>query len=374
MPGAQRSGSRLLELDGLRAVAVIGVILFHYLQRYAEHYPYGATILPPARFGWLGVDLFFIISGFAIALTLTRTRSPIDFVARRLARLVPAMLVCATISFLVIWTVDTPFTRAHRVGLAGFAPSLTFTDPWLWHWLLPDAAYIDGAYWSLFVEVRFYFWAALVYYALGHTRFLPVFLTGALAALALYVGLPESPAKMAAFLLFFPHDLPLFCVGMLAHAIHGGARGPLIAPAFLLFAGLSIASVRLDGLVPMLIVASFMLLFLALLFRPAWLRPLTHPALTMVGACSYSLYLIHQNVGVAIITLLPAGQSTLFYLLWLALIFAALLALALLIFRLVELPAQERMRAWLARRSAKSAAIPPVAQAAGAGISSEASP
>lgn len=361
--GSGRAGARLPELEGFRALAVLSVMAFHYLQRFADYYPYGGQLLPPARYGWLGVYLFFIISGFVIALTLYQTRSLVDFVLRRIARLLPAMLLCALLTFLLMRLIDTPFTLAHRPGPEAFLPSLSFTDPWLWQRLLPGVTYVDGAYWSLFVEVRFYFWAGLVYFLARRRLFLPVFMTGALAVSALYPVMPATPLKMVCHLLFFPEYLALFCTGMLAHALFSGTRHGAAIVGFVIFAGLSIWSVHADGAVTMLAMAGIVLLFVALICRRAWLAALTHPALTLIGACSYSLYLIHQYLGVALITLLPQGRSLPFYAAAVALIAGLVLALAFLIFRVVEQPVQMRARAWIARSSDRFRRAEPVPQA-----------
>ncbi len=350
-----RQRGRLPELDGFRALAVLAVVLFHFFQRFGSVYPYGDTLLPFARYGWLGVDLFFIISGFVIALTLERTATPFDFVVRRGARLVPAMLVCSVLIFMGLRIIDTPFARAQRVGIEGFVPSLTFTDPWLWQKLIPGVAYIDGAFWSLFVEVRFYFWAAVAYFLLGPARFLPVFLATSLAILGAYALMADNSFKVAALLLFFPDYLPLFCAGMLAHALFGGQRSAIMIAAFALFSLLSILLVRADGPVPMLLVALFILMFVLLVVHRKSLQLFALPQLGLVGACSYSLYLIHQNLGVALISLLPRGQSLVFYGFAVLGIFSLLLGIAVLVYRTVELPAQSLARRWLKNLSASRA-------------------
>lgn len=69
------TGRRLAEVDGLRAVAVLAVVLYHYFQAYPQYSPYGAALLPLAKYGDLGVELFFVISGFVITLSLTDRKS-----------------------------------------------------------------------------------------------------------------------------------------------------------------------------------------------------------------------------------------------------------------------------------------------------------
>ena len=95
-------GSRLAPLDGMRGLAILLVIVFHFFQRFPEYYPYGDEILPLASHGYLGVHLFFIISGFVIALTLSKKPTLLQFAVGRFVRLWPAMLVCSTLTFIFL--------------------------------------------------------------------------------------------------------------------------------------------------------------------------------------------------------------------------------------------------------------------------------
>ena len=92
---------RIASIDGLRTIAIFAVVAFHYCYRWGPPlnseslYPYGTALagLPGVRFGGCGVQLFFVISGFVIAMTLDRRKTPREFVVRRYARLAPAMLL-----------------------------------------------------------------------------------------------------------------------------------------------------------------------------------------------------------------------------------------------------------------------------------------
>lgn len=81
---------RLVEVDALRGVAALAVVLFHYTTRFTDLFQPG---VPPAVSfpgGHYGVNLFFIISGFVIFMTLEKTARPLDFVVSRFSRLFPA--------------------------------------------------------------------------------------------------------------------------------------------------------------------------------------------------------------------------------------------------------------------------------------------
>ena len=98
-PQAPKRSGRLYELDLLRFIAAFAVLLFHYSFRgYAkDHYtvmPY-LSIAPVTKYGYLGVSLFFLISGFVILMTAS-SGSTRHFVISRLVRLYPAFWVSCT--------------------------------------------------------------------------------------------------------------------------------------------------------------------------------------------------------------------------------------------------------------------------------------
>lgn len=152
-------------LDGLRGLAVAGVLLFH-----TDH----------LSGGFLGVDLFFVLSGFLITgliLREIRHRGGVDlrqFWARRIRRLFPALAVVLTVVGLAVWSLQ-------RIGRPAVDDDLvvsTLTDgPWVqlhlanWHLLAVDASYwatfdqqrVFGHLWSIAVEEQFYMvWPLLV--------------------------------------------------------------------------------------------------------------------------------------------------------------------------------------------------------------------
>ena len=139
------SGRHLSVVDGLRGVAILGVICFHYLYNaappgHANLYPFGYALnwLPIFKYGFLGVNLFFVISGFVIAMTLERCSGVLDFARRRFARLWPALLVCSILTYAVVSTVNSPFNQYKGHTFADFLPSLTLTPAAWWTWVNPN--------------------------------------------------------------------------------------------------------------------------------------------------------------------------------------------------------------------------------------------
>lgn len=141
---------RLQELDFLRFLAAIAVVIFHYAFRgYAKGdmstmpYPWLAE---PAKYGYLGVELFFMISGFVILMTASSNNLSVFFISR-VVRLCPAFWVCCTLTFLFTLAIGQPRFSA---DLYQYLINMAFLSEML------NVEPIDGVYWSLFVEIKFY--------------------------------------------------------------------------------------------------------------------------------------------------------------------------------------------------------------------------
>ncbi len=158
----EENAGRLAYLDGLRGVAILMVLLFHAYARWPDRLPFGHDLaVSPLAQGWAGVELFFIISGFVIFMTLERSHSLADFAARRWRRLFPAMLAATVL--IVVTAPLLPDRPQGPIGAAGVLPGLLFVDPKWWAVLRLDVVPIEGAFWSLFVEVQFYAVAGLAF-------------------------------------------------------------------------------------------------------------------------------------------------------------------------------------------------------------------
>jgi peptidoglycan/LPS O-acetylase OafA/YrhL len=160
--------NRINYLDGHRGIAIILVIMFHAYSRWPELIPYGNTYgnFPLFKYGYLGVDLFFMISGFVILMTLEKCNNAKEFIYKRWLRLFPAMLICSIITFCT-----SGFFSERPKGqpeLKDLIPGLAFIEPYLWQKItgIPFQN-IESSFWSLYVEFKFYVIAALLYFAIG---------------------------------------------------------------------------------------------------------------------------------------------------------------------------------------------------------------
>jgi len=147
------SHSRISELDGFRAVAVLMVLACHMLEGWPL--PASATAWMPRiiysgiSHGWLGVDIFFVLSGFLITGILLDDRAKPhyfrNFYARRALRILPLALLCIGIWYLAYGTRYAPF----------FALALMLSANMSFLFGLP-VPHGPGVMWSLAVEEHFY--------------------------------------------------------------------------------------------------------------------------------------------------------------------------------------------------------------------------
>lgn len=316
---------RLPELDALRGIAAMLVLLFHYSYQYPRLFPDQTGL--SFRWQWAenGIWLFFAISGFVICMTLARTQCWTDFVWARLSRLYPVYWAAMA---LTVVAVALSGETALDIPIADKIANLT-----MFHSLIGRAS-VDPVYWTLAVELAFYI------------CMLALFVTGLLARLEIVVAtwLALSALQMATGWLPFRIEqllvlryFPFFAIGIIFYRFHIGAltfrRLMLWQIVLALVAGIAGAEATLVAAV---IIATFWLML------EGRLSALSTPVLLWLGAVSYPLYLVHQNIGYVVIHQLGLRSVNVELA---ALIAAAVtLLLAHLLHQFVEDPAQRWLR------------------------------
>jgi peptidoglycan/LPS O-acetylase OafA/YrhL len=336
VPAVKLPANRLEELDALRGIAAFAVVVFHYLTYYDQvyHHPGGAPFQFP--FGKYGVQLFFMISGFVIFMTISKTRKSMDFVVSRFSRLYPAYwaaIVLTTIT-LLFW----PLSDQVALGPFALLVNMTMLETWT------NVPYVDGVYWTLSVELLFYVFMFTLFRA-GQLRHVLWFGCAWLALCAANAVLTHSSG-----------DLPFqwlrktvfgygnyFLAGIVFYKIKNGQSTRI---HHLILAACLATGWLIDwhsGWPATIFFAMFYL------FTYGKLGFIAVQPFVFLGAISYPLYLIHQVIGNIVLSRCYACHLGVPLALLTA--FTVALGLAAAVTYTVERPAMAWIRNWYKKRS-----------------------
>lgn len=281
---------RILDLDVLRGLAAAAVVLFHYTVRYGQLYSFNSPPAFHATYGFYGVELFFCISGFVIFMTLERTREPLDFVVSRVSRLWPAFLAAIVLTWSLVHIFGLPGRDAS--GMQALENATMIPD-------LLHVPLVDPVYWSLQVELIFYCWM-LFAFATGLLRHVRLLLIASLIPPLIYLcasRFAHHELSYIAGVILMVKYIPFFVVGMIAYRARSRASLRSIDIAIYL-AAVIIAGLYLSPVDGLIAAAGGLILFAASRGRLSWIA---RGPLIFLGTISYTLYLIHQNIGYMII-------------------------------------------------------------------------
>jgi peptidoglycan/LPS O-acetylase OafA/YrhL len=308
-------------LDGLRFIAAFAVLLFHYGFRGHEadnlslSFPELSTVV---RYGYLGVQLFFMISGYVILWSI-EGRTLQYFTAHRLIRLYPTFWFCAIFTlFIEHLTKLTRFYPSFRTILV----NITMTPSWF------GFPAIDGSYWSLATEMQFYILVGFSVWRFGFERIGNVLLLWLLAGSVLYYFNYST---------FGGAYFAYFCIGAACYLLNSeGLRPKYVA---LLVGSLSAALLICTWEAPILgsyykthldpvvcagiVILETLLVLLSYRISSIMGRRANQLAIYL-GGVTYPLYLIHQTAGYSIMNTYFTQTDK-----WLAICTTTLLMLAI---------------------------------------------
>jgi len=337
------------DIDGLRAIAVLAVIASHLPEKF----------LPS---GFLGVDVFFAISGFVVTASLLNQRRTqlshlyVGFLARRIKRLMPALTLCVAVTSFVVLATD-PFPRhSIQTGLAalfGFGNIVLFFFEL--DYFSPSSIFNAFTHtWSLGVEEQFYvvfpMFAWLFYFRLQSNSFRPLagaMILGGMVSVVLFAVLYEDHQAAAFFLM--PARIWELGIGALVFLASRRTQSARLQELLRRFSPFALVALIVCFFAPenyavpaTLAAVALTGLLLATDDKSPAARVLTLPPVTYVGRISYSLYLWHWPIiALGPIVLATSWRSSAVY------VVAAAVA-AIISFHLIEKPL--RYRTWTTRR------------------------
>jgi peptidoglycan/LPS O-acetylase OafA/YrhL len=331
--------ARYGEIDALRGIAAILVVVFHFSKAKTD-----SIFL---RFGVTGVDLFFIISGFVILMTLEKTRHWKDFVISRLSRLYPTYWTCVTLTAIIVipkFFMKVPSTKLallYVANLSMFQQYFRFAD-------------LDAPYWTMLVEMIFYIFMLLVFL----TRQLKnIEMIGALLLVPILVygtdwfrNAHAHTFENIRFYIPLVNHFPLFFTGILFYKIKFNG-GSLLRYILLLSSFIVQLFLFNDGGRSYMFIAFMPYVFMLIVYYVVfsvyvngYLSFIKWKPLLFLGSVSFSLYLFHEVFGTEV--LIPNLIKIFGLNYWVAAFVALLvvIAIAYLISVVVEKPAMAYIR------------------------------
>ena len=317
---SRRRKPTIVGLDIIRFTAAVMVMLHHLCaSTWAEKWSIPAQIVngkaafpelfSATWFGWLGVEIFFVISGLVIVYS-AEGASALTFLRSRVLRLYPAAWICASITAITVMALGL---ESFRGVLRQWVDSVT---------LIPLPPYIDPVYWTLGVEISFYgvIFVLLVFKGFRHLERLALIL-GALSSLYWIFGTLFAPGFLQSHLWARIFELSLlpygcfFSVGVLTYIISrfGLSLSRVLAMTLFIAAGVIEVSYKTvhsniafgiyrSPILPQSIYGiAVLLIFLSMRLTFDKANRVGYAIRTM-GLATYPLYLIHQIVGAAIMS------------------------------------------------------------------------
>jgi peptidoglycan/LPS O-acetylase OafA/YrhL len=300
--------NRLLGIDFLRVLSLLIVVLSHY------------NLIP-----WLplsgthGVVIFFMISGYCIELTSRKKSEVSDFALARFWRLIPTFVFCA---FLITFIENIfPYLRPDRIQtfwdfLLNVTCMPTLDIPCGIATLLSNGAFgryltVDGAFWSLSVEFKYYVFFALLFYILKQkdSASFIISLSGLAAFLTSFLFAGTRLNMLNNFFLY----LPFFAFGMGYYIFKNenpnlGKFSMMVSLAVFIvlsYVGVNHVSMNLSQSNLLSYAACFAIFFFCMQLIPSFSKNLS-PLLSYLGLLTYPLYLVHQDLGYMIIAALES--------------------------------------------------------------------
>lgn len=318
--GNMKENYRITELDALRGIAALSVVLFHYTSKYDEIFTQKVMQQYEFSYGYLGVQLFFIISGFVIFMTISNVKSGLEFIYKRFIRLYPLFWICLIFTFIItsisnIKSLERSWTEFF-INLS-MIPSLLKTRT------------VDGVYWSLIPELFFYGFIWLVY-KLGLLKRI-VFISVIWLILSLFSKFIIGNSYLN---IVVNTDFSyLFIAGINFYILYN-KKATLIN--HLLIICTFVVGLFFNSITESIFCFFFYILFYLLTYNSLTFLNFLKP-LSFVGVISYPLYLIHQFFGLILINKLNLlGLKNYFILLLIPIIMS--IAISWMITKFVEKP------------------------------------
>ncbi len=282
---------RIKELDAFRGIAALSVVLYHYTTVYHDNFDVPSLFY--VQYGWLGVPLFFILSGFVITLTIQRCKNPLEFLLKRFIRLYPTYWISLSITLLVIYISNS---QGIHDMFSNTTTNILFNFTMFQELVYID--HVDASYWSLLPELLFYLLIAFLFW-IKKVNNLLLYNSILIGICIIHYFFPLPIVGRILDL----HYVLLFMIGICFYNIYANYKKVKQYIHFLIVINLilgiflyGIIRPHLDFTVILITFPMIVLLFYGFVYQKFAVLG-TIKSLLFLGIISYPLYLIHQIVG-----------------------------------------------------------------------------
>ena len=301
---AKPKSKRILELDAIRALACLNLLLFHFTYVYQNKYGFNSPLGFAFPYGKYGVQLFFMLSGLVNAMTLLSKRKPGEFIVARFIRIMPTYwLVIALNILLFAWLPMYQVTTTPELAVANLTAM-----PQLFGFFN-----MEPVTWTLQIEMLFYFFLMLLLVTGLLDRPLPTMMGAIAVCLVCCTGFqwfatsfPGSDWNARFQIvedLFFMRYMPLFAMGILLNEIRSKRGNYWLLSLGIIASAIVFHAIDLRDHNPLATVLMFGMLTLGSFGKLPILR---FKPLIYISTISYALYLFHNNLGCAVMKQMEA--------------------------------------------------------------------
>lgn len=285
-------------LDYVRAIACIFIVLYHYTQRISELFDVGLEWPFKISWGYMAVSIFFMLSGY-FSVRCIKGGGLVSYLKKKAIRLYPAYWVSIIITFII----TSLFLPARAVSIWEMLFNFTMLESFV------GVGLVDGAYWTLANEIILYAFIALVVVILKKKNKMPLFCSLWLLCLFLFSLINiENLFFSALGKLIAAQYGHMFIVGISLFYLEKNESGELnkyVSGINILFSSIYQFYLYDIGyfwffIISLIVIGACIMANNHELNITQSVRIILHP-LEFIASISYPLYLIHQNVGYAII-------------------------------------------------------------------------
>ena len=283
------NNERLPEIDVLRGISALLIVMYHYTTRYDQIFGHVSSYIINFPWGYMAVSTFFILSGFLICMHNKDSDGIISFAFKRVVRLYPAYWAA-----IIITASFTHFFLADRaVTLTEMLINFTMLQGFF------NVQHVDGVYWILKYEILFYALIGVLIYFKQMQNILPFCFGWSCISILLTGFYPFISGKFLSIVtgILMPNFAHMFILGMAMYLLYQNSRQHL---PHIIIALCIINQYCNFGIGYTLFFLVVTIILYSIVYRVK-IRIVFQKQITFVASVSYPLYLIHQNIGYGII-------------------------------------------------------------------------